>query len=122
MTPRLAEALAAPLLEDANLRAAGFAIDDPDDFRIGHEGGAGEHFATVLLEEQHLLERNFLADFGRRHAVHGDHGPGVHPDLAPASLNDCEHVSNPPPDPHGRVFLAVCKGLRVARKEAASKS
>src|SRR5262249_46447445 len=50
MSLRLAEALAALLLEDADLRSAGLAFDDADDAGVGHEGRAGDHVAAVLAD------------------------------------------------------------------------
>ena len=40
---------------------ARLAFDDRHDPGVGHEGRAGEHFAAVFLDEQHLLERQFGA-------------------------------------------------------------
>ena len=64
MTLGPAHALAALLLEDADLRAARLAVDDADDLDVGHKGRAGEHFAAVLLEEQHLVDGDFVARLG----------------------------------------------------------
>src|SRR5580765_3410469 len=96
MAACLAEALAPLLPEHANLRTARLPVNDADDLGVGHKRCAREHLAAVLLEEQHLVERDFLADLGVK-PVQRDHGPGVDLDLAPARLNDCEHDSNPPP-------------------------
>ena len=45
-----AHALAALLLEHADLRAARLAVDDADDAGVGDERRAGEHLTAVLLE------------------------------------------------------------------------
>ena len=64
MTLGPAHALAALLLEHADLRAARLAVDDAEDLHVGHEGRAGEHFAAVLLEEQHAIDAHFVARLG----------------------------------------------------------
>src|SRR3954454_14280057 len=92
VSARLAKSLAALLPEHTDLRAASFSVDDSDDLGIGHEWCASQHLAAVLFQEQHLVERDFLADFGID-AVDRDHGAGIDFDLAPAGLNDCEHDS-----------------------------
>ena len=56
MTVGPAHALAALLLEDADLRAAGLALDDGDDARVGDKRRAGQDFAAVFFDEQHLFE------------------------------------------------------------------
>ncbi len=94
MALRLAEALAAALLEDADLRPALFAIDHAGHLGVGDKRCAGEHLAAFLLDEQHLIDRDFLAGFGRE-VVHGDDRSGGDLDLAAAALNDCEHVRTP---------------------------
>ena len=86
-----AHALAALLLEHPNLRAARLAVDDADDLDVGHERRPREHFAAVLLEEQHAVDGDFLAR-PRVDAVEGDHGARRDLDLAAAALNDCEHA------------------------------
>ena len=66
MTLGPAHALAALLLEHADLRAARLAVDHAEDAGIGHEGRAGEHFAAVFLDEQHAVDADFLARLGVR--------------------------------------------------------
>ena len=56
MAPGLRDALAALLLEHADLRAARLAVDHAEHLGAGHERRAGQHFAAVLLDEQHLVE------------------------------------------------------------------
>src|SRR5262245_2622289 len=110
MAACLAEALAALLPEDPDLRSARLAVDDPDHLCVGHERGAREHFAAVLLEKQHLVESDFLADLGVD-AVERDHGAGVDLDLAAAGLNDCEHDSHPPLGPTNGPLCFCAKEL-----------
>src|SRR3954471_19057203 len=86
VSARLAESLAALLPEHTDLRAATFSVHDTDDLGIGHEWCASQHLAAVLFQEQHLVERDFLADLGVD-AVDRDHGAGIDFDLAPAGLN-----------------------------------
>src|SRR5215213_2873906 len=90
MAAGLAEALAALLLEHANLGAARLAVDDTDHLRVGNKWRPGEHLAAVLFEKEHLLEGDFLADLSLE-AVDRDHRAGIHLDLTPTGLNDCEH-------------------------------
>ena len=47
-----------------------------DDPGVGDKRRAGEHFAAVLFDEQHLFERQFGARFARR-AVEVAKPPGV---------------------------------------------
>src|SRR5476651_1078141 len=63
MSARLAEALAALLLEDPDLRTARFTIDDAEHSGARHERRAGEQFAALFCQKQDLLE--------------GDRGPGI---------------------------------------------
>ena len=42
------------------------AFDDADDAGVGHERRAGEDFAAVLLDEQHLIERQLGARLAGR--------------------------------------------------------
>src|SRR3954466_11116172 len=95
MAARLAEALAALLLEHHDLGAARLSVNDAHHPGVRDKGRTGKHLAAVLLEKQHLVESDFLADF-RFHAVNRDHGAGIDPDLTTAGLNDCEHVRAPP--------------------------
>src|SRR5215831_6478539 len=88
MTLRAAHALAAFLLEHANLRPARLALDHRHDARLGDERRSGDHFAAVFLDQQH--------------AVVGELGPGLagravdehdrawsHSDLLRTGLDDC---------------------------------
>src|SRR5918993_4948442 len=85
MAARLPETLTALLLEHANLRPARFPVDDADHFGVDDKGCAGKHLAAVFFEKEHLVEGDFLADFGLE-AVHGDHRARVHLHLTPARL------------------------------------
>ena len=67
-----AHALAALLLEDADLRAARLAFDHADDPGVGDERRAGEDFAAVFFDEQHLLERQLGAGLARRAVERGE--------------------------------------------------
>src|SRR5690349_8545506 len=89
VTARLAEPLAALLSEHADLRSARLPVDDADDAGVGDKRGSRDHLPAVLFEEQHLVERDFLADLGLN-AVERDDRTGIDPDLTPARLNDCE--------------------------------
>src|SRR5262245_5987540 len=86
-----AHALAALLLENADLRAAGLAVDDADDPGVGDKRRASDHFAAFLLEHQHAIDADFLAGLDVD-AVDGDHRARRHLHLPSAALNDCEHV------------------------------
>src|SRR5256885_950353 len=66
MSLRAAHALAALLLEHANLRSARFAFDDRFHAGVGDERRAGRDFAAVFFDEQHLLERELGARFAGR--------------------------------------------------------
>ena len=44
-------------LNDADLRPAGFAVDDRDDPRVGDKRRAREDLAAVFFDDQHLVER-----------------------------------------------------------------
>src|SRR5438445_6626276 len=61
MPLRPAHALAALLLEYADLRPARLAFDDGQHARLGDERRAGHDFATVFFDEQHALERQLRA-------------------------------------------------------------
>ena len=82
MTFRPAHALAALLLEHANLGSARLAFDDADDARVGDKRRAGEHFAAVFLDQQDLVERQFGARLAGR-AVDGRETAGRHPICRP---------------------------------------
>src|SRR4051812_45018760 len=118
---RLAEPLAALLLEDDDLGAAGLAVDNADNPGVRDERCPGEHLAAVLLEEEHLVERDLLADFGVD-AVDGEHRTRIHPDLTPARLNDCEHVQHPPPARASGPILLEPAGTQAPRRQISPKS
>src|SRR6478672_11835307 len=86
-----AHALAALLLEDANLRTARLAVDHAQHPDVGDKRGAGEDFAAILLEKEDAVDAHFVARAGVE-AVDFDDGPGSDLDLPPAALNDCEHL------------------------------
>src|SRR5215510_6144335 len=90
MAPRLAEPLAAFLLEHPQLRPARLALDDADDPGARDERRAGEHLSGVLLDEQYLLERHFGAVLAQQ-AVDLDNRARRHPDLTTPRLNDGVH-------------------------------
>src|SRR5438132_1092687 len=71
-------------------RAAGLALDDGVNLRVGDEWRAGEHFAAVLLDEEHLFERYLGAWLS--HAA-GDQGDPArrHLQLMTSRLDDCVH-------------------------------
>jgi hypothetical protein len=100
-----AHALAALLLEHPDLRAARLAVDHADDLRVGHERRAGEHLAALFFEEQDLLDGDRLARRGLD-AIDRDDRAWAHLHLAPARLNDCEHVPNPPQPLRGGLSAA----------------
>src|SRR5512147_2911840 len=56
-----AHALAALLLEDADLGPAQLAVHHAGDPGIRHEWSAGQHLAAVLFDHEHLVERHFAA-------------------------------------------------------------
>src|SRR5262245_5444205 len=115
---RPAHALAALLLEDADLWSASLAVDDADDPGVGDKRRAGEHLAAVLFEHQHLVDAHFLAGLDID-AVHGDDRPGRHLDLPSAALNDCEHVQLPKAP--RQASSTTGKASRVTRKVLRSK-
>src|SRR5215204_2265506 len=91
MTLGPAHALAALLLEDADLRAARLAVDHAEHLDVGHERGAGKHFTAVFFEEQDAIDADFVASL-RVDTVDLDHRARGHLDLAAATLNDCKHL------------------------------
>ena len=82
-----------------------------DDARVGDKRRAGEHFAAVFLDEQHLLERQFGARLAGR-AVDGRETAGRHAHLTSAGLDDCVHC---------RASVYACKTLIVARSRRRCK-
>ena len=67
-----------------------------EDLRVGHERGAGEHLAAVLvivLKEQHAIDGHFVARLGVD-PVDLDDGPRGDLDLTAAAFNDCEHPAD----------------------------
>ena len=53
------------------------AVDDGDDARVGDERRAGEDFAAVLFDEQHLVERELGARLAGGPATRVATPPGV---------------------------------------------
>src|SRR5687768_7019728 len=90
VTAGLAEALAPLLLEDAQLRAPRFAVDDADHLGIGDEGGAGHDVSRVLFDEQHLVERECRPGLAGD-AVDLDDSAGRYLDLPATGLNNRVH-------------------------------
>src|SRR2546423_7198011 len=93
MSLRATHALASLLLEHADLRTAGFAVDDADDLGVGDERRAGQHLA-VLLEQQHAIDADLVARL-RVDAIDGDERAGHDLYLPAAALNDCVHAGAP---------------------------
>src|SRR6185295_7986060 len=85
-----AHPLAAFLLEDPDFRASGLAVDHRNHARVGDKWSAGEHFAAVLLDDEHLLERQFGARLTGR-TEEGCDAARRHLHLMPARLDDCVH-------------------------------
>src|SRR5262245_57667274 len=94
MSPRAAHALAPLLLEDADLRTARLAIYDADDIHVRDVRGAGQHFAAVLFEHEHLVDGHFVAVVGVE-TVDVDHVAGADFHLTAAALDYCEHFTTP---------------------------
>src|SRR5204863_6258654 len=90
VTLGVARTLAALFLEDTNLGPASYALNDGDDARVGDEGGAGENFAAVLLDEQYVVDRELIARRAGR-AVNRHELPGRHLALVAAVLDDGVH-------------------------------
>src|ERR1700716_216886 len=82
------------LLEHTDLRSARLPIDNRHDARVGDEWGPGDDLTAILLDEQHLLERQLRARLAGR-AIDDDDGAGRHPVLTSPGLNDCVHVRHP---------------------------
>src|SRR5207245_1765609 len=87
-------ALAALLLEDADFRAADFALDHGHDLRVGDEWRAGENLAALVFDDQNLLERELGTRFTGR-TGQGRKAARRHLDLMAAALNDCVHNRHP---------------------------
>src|SRR5688572_14726164 len=90
MSPGLAEALPALLLEHAQLRTARLAIDNAYDFRVGDKGRSSDDVARVFFDEQHLIEREGGAVLAGC-AVDFNHGAGRHFDLPATGLDNRVH-------------------------------
>src|SRR5262245_14828940 len=90
VAPGPAHALAALLLEHADLRPARLALDDRDDAGVGDERRTGEDVAAVLFDEQHLFERQFGPGFTDG-AVYQHDAPWRDLQLTPAALDDRVH-------------------------------
>src|SRR5438445_5115826 len=111
MTFGAAHALPPLLLEHADLRSARLAVDNGQDARVGDEGGAGDDLTAIVLDKQHLLERQLRAGLARR-TVDDDDGPRRYPVLTTASLNDCVHVRHPCKRSTLQPKSLICKGLQ----------
>src|SRR6185436_4273450 len=90
MPARLAEALAALLLEHTDLRSARLAIDHAHDLRVGDEGRAGDDVTRVLFDEQHLVERESGPVLAGG-AIDLDDGSWRHSDLPATGLDNRVH-------------------------------
>ena len=66
MTSGPAHALPPLLLEHADLRAAGLALDHCQDFRVGDKGCPRDHFTAVFFDEEHLIQRQLGTGLSRR--------------------------------------------------------
>jgi len=87
-------ALSSLLLEHADLRSARLAVDNRRDARVGDEGRAGDDLTAIRLDKQDVVERQFRTGAACR-AIDDDDGPGDHPVLTSAGLNDCVHLRHP---------------------------
>src|SRR5688572_17661557 len=94
MSGLLAESLAAPLLENAHLRAPGLAVDDPEHFHAADERGAGHNFSAVPRQKQYLIEGHFRARIGGP-AVELDGGARRDLYLTAPGLNNGVHGHSP---------------------------
>src|SRR5262249_10177221 len=90
VAPGPAHALAALLLEHADLRPARLALDDRHDAGVGDERRTREDLAAVLFDEQHLFERQFGPRFADG-AVYQHDAAGSDLQLTPAALDDRVH-------------------------------
>src|SRR5262245_43753079 len=86
----LAKALAPLLLEHAQLRTSRLAVDHADDLGVGDERRPGDDVARVLLDEQHLVERELGAMLSRS-SVDFDDRAGRHLELPATCLNNRVH-------------------------------
>jgi hypothetical protein len=118
MTLGAAHALAALLLEHPDLRPTRFAVDDTDNPDVGNERRSGKHLAAFLFQDEHLVNRHFVAGRGVE-AIDGDDVAGADFDLPATALNDCEHgtLLRLPWGASGDLD----KESRVARKQLARK-
>src|SRR5262245_53334132 len=96
------------LLEHSNLRPAALAVHHRDDLRVGDVGRAREDLAAVLLDEQHLFDRQLVAGLARG-SVNGHETAGRHLGLTAAVLDDRVHNRH------------LCKGVSVAPNSFACK-
>src|SRR5687768_427022 len=87
---RLAEALAALLLEHAQLGTARLAVHHAEHGGVGDERRAGDDVSSVLFDQEHLLELEFRALLAG-HPVDFDDGTGSHLELAASGLNNRVH-------------------------------
>src|SRR5262245_10111229 len=108
MTPGPPHTLAPLLLEHSNLRPAALAVDDRDDLGVCDVGRARQDLAAVLLDEQHLLDRQLVAGFTRG-SVNGHETAGRHLGLTTAVLDDRVHNRH------------LCKGVSVTPKSFGCK-
>src|SRR5688572_33483047 len=90
MAARLAEALAALLLEHAQLRTARFAVDDAEDLGVGDKRSARQDISRVFLDQQHLFEVEFRPGLTGR-SIDLDDSAGRNLDLTAAGLNNRVH-------------------------------
>src|SRR6188474_3088237 len=90
VSARLAKALAALLLEHAQLRATRLAVDDTGDPGVGDERCAGENLSRVLCHEQHLIEGHFRPLIARP-PIDFDNGAWRDLQLATTGLDDGVH-------------------------------
>ena len=112
MTFGAAHALPPLLLEHADLRSTRLAVDNCQDARVGDEGRAGDDLTAIVLDEQHLLERQLRAGLACR-TIDDDDGPRRHFVLTSAGLNDCLHIPHPRKRESVQPKSHNCKGLGV---------
>src|SRR5512142_2656201 len=89
---RAAHSLALLLLEDAHLRSAGVAVDHAHHPGTRHERRSRENLAAVLLDHQHLVERDLAALLGAD-PVDENRRAGNHLHLVPAVLHNRVHAT-----------------------------
>ena len=90
MAARLPESLPPLLLEDAQLRPPGFAVDHADYARVRDERRASYDVARVLVDEQHLVKGEFRSLLSGS-SVDFDDGAGRYLDLSATGLNNRVH-------------------------------